>query len=142
MRISDWSSDVCSSDLLLRPANTEEVAAIVKMARETKTKLVPQGGNTGLVGGSIPFMGNDEIILSLQRMNRIRSLDALNDTITVEAGVVLAQVPPAAREADRLFPPSIGSAGSCPIGGNLAPNAGCHAATGRTQGRGRRGQKG
>ena len=80
------------SPLLLRPANTEEVAAIVRLARETKTKLVPQGGNTGLVGGSIPFMGNDEIILSLQRMNRIRAIDPLNDTITVEAGVVLAQV--------------------------------------------------
>ncbi|MFC3676419.1 FAD-binding oxidoreductase [Ferrovibrio xuzhouensis] len=115
------------SPLLLRPANTEEVAAIVKMARETKTKLVPQGGNTGLVGGSIPFMGNDEIILSLQRMNRIRSLDALNDTITVEAGVVLAQVQQAAREADRLFPLSIGSEGSCTIGGNLSTNAGGNA---------------
>src|SRR3546814_1309081 len=100
------------SPRLLRPGNTEEVAAIVTLARETRTELVPQGGNTGLVGGSIPCMGNDEIILSLQRMNRIRSLDALNDTITVEAGVVLAQVQQAAREADRLFPLSIGSEGS------------------------------
>lgn len=113
--------------LMLRPANTEEVAAIVKLARETGTKLVPQGGNTGLVGGSIPFMGNDEIIVSLQRMNKIRSLDPLNDTITVEAGCVLAQVQQAAREADRLFPLSIGSEGSCTIGGNLSTNAGGNA---------------
>ncbi|WP_428248007.1 FAD-binding oxidoreductase [Ferrovibrio sp.] len=113
--------------LMLRPANTAEVAAIVKLARETRTKLVPQGGNTGLVGGSIPFMGNDEIIVSLQRLNKIRSLDALNDTITVEAGCVLAQVQQAARDADRLFPLSIGSEGSCTIGGNLSTNAGGNA---------------
>lgn len=113
--------------MLLRPANTDEVAAIVKLARETKTKLVPQGGNTGLVGGNIPFMGNDEIILSLQRMNRIRAIDPLNDTITVEAGCILQQVQQAAREADRLFPLSIGSEGSCTIGGNLSTNAGGNA---------------
>jgi FAD/FMN-containing dehydrogenase len=113
--------------LLLRPANTAEVAAIVKLARETKTKLVPQGGNTGLVGGSLPFMGNDEIILSLQRMNKIRALDVLNDTITVEAGCILQQVQVAAREAGRLFPLSIGSEGSCTIGGNLSTNAGGNA---------------
>jgi FAD/FMN-containing dehydrogenase len=115
------------SPLLLRPADTAEVAAIVKLASETKTRLVPQGGNTGLVGGSIPFMGNDEIILSLQRMNRIRAIDPLNDTITVEAGVVLAQVQQAARDAGRLFPLSIGSEGSCTIGGNLSTNAGGNA---------------
>jgi len=113
--------------LLLRPASTEEVAAIVKLARETKTKLVPQGGNTGLVGGSLPFMGNDEIILSLQRMNKIRALDVLNDTMTVEAGCILQQVQEAAREAGRLFPLSIGSEGSCTIGGNLSTNAGGNA---------------
>ena len=72
--------------LVLKPASTEEVAAIVKLARATKTKLVPQGGNTGLVGGGIPFDSGDEIVVSLQRMNRIRAIDPLNDTITVEAG--------------------------------------------------------
>ncbi len=99
---------VGASPMLLRPANTEEVVAIINLARETKTKLVPQGGNTGLVGGNIPFMGNDEIILSLQRMNKIRAIDPLNDTITVEAGCILQQVQQAAREVDRLFPLSIG----------------------------------
>ncbi|HLT78942.1 MAG TPA: FAD-binding oxidoreductase, partial [Ferrovibrio sp.] len=97
--------------LLLRPASTEEVAAIVKLARETKTRLVPQGGNTGLVGGGIPFDSGDEIIVSLQRMNRVRAIDPLNDTITVEAGCILSQVQEAARAAGRLFPLSIGSEG-------------------------------
>ncbi|MBS4047104.1 MAG: FAD-binding oxidoreductase [Alphaproteobacteria bacterium] len=118
---------VGASPMLLRPANTEEVVAIINLARETKTKLVPQGGNTGLVGGNIPFMGNDEIILSLQRMNKIRAIDPLNDTITVEAGCILQQVQQAAREVDRLFPLSIGSEGSCTIGGNLSTNAGGNA---------------
>ncbi|HEY1723351.1 MAG TPA: FAD-binding oxidoreductase [Magnetospirillaceae bacterium] len=113
--------------LLLRPSSTAEVAAIVKLAHETKTKLVPQGGNTGLVGGGIPFNGNDEIILSLQRLNRIRDVDPLNDTMTVEAGVILTQVQQVARQVDRLFPLSIGSEGSCTIGGNLATNAGGNA---------------
>ncbi|HEX6958556.1 MAG TPA: FAD-binding oxidoreductase [Ferrovibrio sp.] len=116
-----------TSPLLLKPASTEEVAAIVKLARETRTKLVPQGGNTGLVGGGIPFDAGDEIIVSLQRMNRIRAVDALNDTITVEAGCILQQVQEAAREAGRLFPLSIGSEGSCTIGGNLSTNAGGNA---------------
>ncbi|WP_341703734.1 FAD-binding oxidoreductase [Ferrovibrio sp.] len=116
-----------STPLLLKPASTEEVSAIVKLAAETKTRLVPQGGNTGLVGGGIPFDGNDEIILSLQRMNRVRALDPLNDTITVEAGCILQQVQQAAREAGRLFPLSIGSEGSCTIGGNLSTNAGGNA---------------
>lgn len=113
--------------LVLKPANTAEVAAIVKLARETKTKLVPQGGNTGLVGGGIPFDAGDEIVLSLQRMNKIRAVDPLNDTITVEAGCILQTVQQAARDAGRLFPLSIGSEGSCTIGGNLSTNAGGNA---------------
>lgn len=116
-----------TTPLVLKPASTAEVAAIVKLANETKTKLVPQGGNTGLVGGGIPFDGGDEIILSLQRMNRIRAMDPLNDTITVEAGCILQNVQQAAREAGRLFPLSIGSEGSCTIGGNLSTNAGGNA---------------
>lgn len=113
--------------LLLKPANTGEVAAIVKLAHETGTKLVPQGGNTGLVGGGIPFDAGDEIVVSLQRLNRIRAIDPLNDTITVEAGCILQQVQDAARAANRLFPLSIGSEGSCTIGGNLSTNAGGNA---------------
>ncbi|WP_298723902.1 FAD-binding oxidoreductase [uncultured Ferrovibrio sp.] len=113
--------------LVLKPASTEEVAAIVKLARATKTKLVPQGGNTGLVGGGIPFDSGDEIVVSLQRMNRIRAIDPLNDTITVEAGCILQNIQQAAREAGKLFPLSIGSEGSCTIGGNLSTNAGGNA---------------
>jgi len=115
------------SPLLLRPASTEAVAAIMSLAAETGTKIVPQGGNTGLVGGGIPFDGNDEIILSLGRMNRIRAIDPGNDTITVEAGCILKNVQDAAREAGRLYPMSIGSEGSCTIGGNLSTNAGGNA---------------
>ncbi len=116
-----------ATPLLLKPASTEEVAAIVKLASETGTKLVPQGGNTSLVGGGIPFDTNDEIIVSLTRMNRVRAIDVLNDTITLDAGCVLQQVQNAAREAGRLYPMSIGSEGSCTIGGNLSTNAGGNA---------------
>ena len=85
---------------------------------------MPQGGNTSLCGGSVPFDGGDEIVLSLGRMNRVRALDPLNDTMTVEAGCVLEQVQQAAEEAGRFFPLRIGSQGSCQIGGNLSTNAG------------------
>ncbi|PJK27762.1 FAD-binding oxidoreductase [Minwuia thermotolerans] len=112
------------SALVLRPSSTAEVAEIVRICAETGTAIVPQGGNTGLVGGSIPFEGGDEIVLSLGRMNRVRAVDPLNDTITVEAGCVLADVQAAADEAGRLFPMRIASEGTCQIGGNLSTNAG------------------
>jgi D-lactate dehydrogenase (cytochrome) len=108
--------------LVLRPGAVDEVAAIVKLANETATPIVPQGGNTGLVGGQIPHDG--EVVLSLRRLDRIREIDVLSDTITCEAGVVLAQAQAAAAEADRLFPLSLGAEGSCTIGGNLSTNAG------------------
>ncbi len=108
--------------LVLRPGSTDEVAAILKLAGETGTAIVPQGGNTGLVGGQIAQGG--EVIVSLSRMNRIRSVNPDDDTITVEAGTVLDQVHKAAEAADRLFPLSLGSEGSCQIGGNLSTNAG------------------
>ena len=110
------------SSLMLRPGSTQEVAAILKLANETKTAVVPQGGNTGLVGGQIPFDG--ELILSLTRLDRIREVDAASNTITCEAGVVLQKAQQAAEAADRLFPLSLGSEGSCTIGGNLSTNAG------------------
>ena len=110
------------TSLMLRPGSTEEVAAILKLANETKTPVVPQGGNTGLVGGQIPFDG--ELILSLTRLDKIREVDASSNTITVEAGVVLQKAQDAAAAADRLFPLSLGSEGSCTIGGNLSTNAG------------------
>src|SRR5215831_8526738 len=108
--------------LVLRPGSVDEVAAIVRLANETATPIVPQGGNTGLVGGQIPHHG--EVVLSLMRLDRIREVDVLSDTMTCEAGVVLARAQAAAAEADRLFPLSLGAEGSCTIGGNLSTNAG------------------
>ena len=110
--------------MVVRPANTEEVAEVVKICAETGTPIVPQGGNTGLCGGATPHDDNSEIILSLTRMNRIREIDALNYTMTVEAGVILADIQKAAEEADRLFPLSLGAEGTARIGGNLSTNAG------------------
>jgi FAD/FMN-containing dehydrogenase len=111
-----------STPLVLRPGSVEDVAAVMKLANETVTPIVPQGGNTGLVGGQIPLRG--EIVLSLTRLDRIREVDVLSDTMTCEAGVVLAKAQAAAAAADRLFPLSLGAEGSCTIGGNLSTNAG------------------
>ena len=110
--------------LLVRPASTAEVAAVVRICAEARLAVTPQGGNTGLVGGQVPPEDRDNITLALGRMNRIRALDAANFTITVEAGCILAQVQQAAAEADRLFPLSLGAEGSCQIGGNLSTTAG------------------
>jgi FAD/FMN-containing dehydrogenase len=110
-----------ATPLVVMPATTEEVARVVSICAESGTGIVPQGGNTGLVGGQIP---QGEILLSLKRMNRIRSVDPLSDTITAEAGAILADVQARAAEADRLFPLSLGAEGSCTIGGNIATNAG------------------
>src|SRR6185436_11390191 len=114
------------SSMLLRPGSVAEVQAILKLANDTKTPLVPQGGNTGLVGGQIPFDG--ELIVSLTRLDRIREVDAASNTMTCEAGVVLAKAQDAATAVDRLFPLSLGAEGSCTIGGNLSTNAGGTAA--------------
>src|SRR5258708_12929928 len=107
--------------LVLRPGSVAEVAAILKLADETATPIVPQGGNTGLVGGQIPHHG--EVVLSLKRLDRIREIDVLSDTMTCEAGVVLAKAQAAAAEADRLFPLSLGAEGSCTIAANLSTHA-------------------
>ncbi len=109
---------------IVRPGSTQEVAELVKLAARTDTKLVPQGGNTGLVGGQIPIAEGREIILSLQRMDKIRAIDADSDTMTVEAGLTLQKAQAAAEGAGRLFPLSLASEGSCTIGGNLSTNAG------------------
>ena len=108
--------------LVLRPGSVGEVAAILRLANETKTPIVPQGGNTGLVGGQVPHGG--EVLLSLRRLNRIREVDATSNAMTCEAGVVLAKAQAAAADVDRLFPLSLGAEGSCTIGGNLSTNAG------------------
>jgi D-lactate dehydrogenase (cytochrome) len=110
--------------MVLRPGSTAEVAAILALANENGTAIVPQGGNTGLVGGQVPHETGAEIVLSLTRLNRIREVDASSNAMTVEAGVILAQAQAAAEAAGRLFPLSLGAEGSCTIGGNLATNAG------------------
>ncbi len=92
---------------IVRPGSTAEVAELVKLAARTGTRLVPQGGNTGLVGGQIPIAEGREIVLSLQRMDRIRSLDTDSDTMTVEAGLTLQKAQEAAEAAGRLFPLSL-----------------------------------
>ena len=112
------------SDLVLKPSTTEEVSAILRLASETKTPIVPQGGNTGLVGGQIPDQSGDAIVLSLSLMNKIRELDMSARAIIAEAGTVLADIQTKADETDLLFPLSLASEGSCQIGGNLSSNAG------------------
>ena len=111
-----------TSPAVLRPGTVAEIAAILKLAGETGTAIVPQGGNTGLVGGQIPQGG--ELVLSLTRLDRIREVDAESNTMTCEAGVVLMKAQAAAADADRLFPLSLAAEGSCTIGGNLSTNAG------------------
>ena len=113
-----------ATPLVLRPGSVSEVAAILRLASETATPIVPQGGNTGLTGGGQPHAGGLEVVVSTARMNRIRAVDTLNDTMTVEAGVVLTTIQDRAAEIDRLFPLSLGAEGSCQIGGNLSTNAG------------------
>jgi FAD/FMN-containing dehydrogenase len=110
--------------LVLKPGSTAEVAAILKLANDTRTAIVPQGGNTGLVGGQIPFESGDEVVVSLERLTHIRDIDLDGDTMTVEAGVVLANAQSVAATAGRLLPLSLASEGSCQIGGVLATNAG------------------
>ena len=110
--------------MVLRPGNTQEVSAVVAYAYEHDLKIVPQGGNTGLVGGQIPQETGDEIVLSLVRLNKIRNVDPIGFTLTAEAGVVLETLQMEAEKVDRLFPLSLGAQGSCQIGGNISTNAG------------------
>src|SRR5207253_2475239 len=114
------------SPLVLRPGSTAEVSAICKLANAHRIALVPQGGNTGLVGGQTPH--NGEVVVSTRRMDRIRDVDTASNTMTCEAGVVLQVAQQRASEVDRLFPLSLGAEGSCTIGGNLSTNAGGTAA--------------
>ena len=122
---TDWRRQYSArAECVVRPASTAEVARVVAACADQDVAIVPQGGNTGLSGGSVPTGARREIVLALGRMHRIRELDALNDTITVEAGCVLAAVQRAAEDAGRLFPLSLAAEGSCQIGGNLSTNAG------------------
>ena len=110
--------------MVLRPGSVDEVSEILKIANGTGTAIVPQAGNTGLVGGQIPFETGHEVVLSLGRMNKVRAIDPVDNTITVDAGCVLQSVQQAADDVDRLYPLRIGSEGSCQIGGNIGTNAG------------------
>jgi len=122
---TDWRRQYSApAECVVRPATTREVSQVVALCARDGVAIVPQGGNTGLVGGSVPTGAGREIVLALARMNRIRALDVLNDTLTAEAGCVLAAVQRAADEAGRLFPLSLAAEGSCQIGGNLSTNAG------------------
>ncbi len=121
----DWRKRYRGTALAaVRPANTHEVAAVVQLCAQEKIALVPQGGNTGMCGGATPNPEGRQIVVSLQRMNRVREVDTANQTITVEAGCILQAVQEAASAAGRYFPLSLGAEGSCSIGGNLSTNAG------------------
>ena len=123
--LTDWRKRYAGAALaVVRPASTAETAAIVRACAGSRTPMVPQGGNTGLVGGGTPDASGSAVVISMQRMNRVRSIDVANDTITVEAGCVLQRVQEAASEHGRLFPLSLAAEGSATIGGNLATNAG------------------
>jgi FAD/FMN-containing dehydrogenase len=121
----DWRKRYFGKPLaVVKPASTAEVAAVMRLCAATRTAVVPQGGNTGLCGGCTPDATGAQIVLNLSRMNRVRAVDAVNNTITVEAGCVLANLQQAAAAAGRLFPLSLAAEGSCEIGGNLSTNAG------------------
>ena len=122
---ADWRRQYRGAALcVVRPASTGEVAQVLRLAAEQRLAVVPQGGNTGLCGGSVPTGAQAEIVVSLSRMSRIRAVDPLNNTLTADAGCVLAEIQRAAAGHDRLFPLSLGAEGSCQIGGNLSTNAG------------------
>jgi FAD/FMN-containing dehydrogenase len=121
----DWRRQYAARGIaVVRPSSTDEVAAVVALCAGEGVAVVPQGGNTGLCGGSVPTGKASEIVLSLSRMNRVRGIDVLNDTLTAEAGCILAEAQRAAEGAGRLFPLSLAAEGSCQIGGNLSTNAG------------------
>ena len=123
--LTDWRDNYLGTALaVVRPASTEEVAAVVKLCAAEKVAIVPQGGNTGLVGGGMPHEDGCEIVLSLGRMNRILEVDEIGYSMTVEAGVILKTIQETAAAHDRLFPLSLAAEGSCTIGGNLSTNAG------------------
>jgi FAD/FMN-containing dehydrogenase len=123
--LREWRNRwVGETPLLLCPGSTDEVAAIMRACHAADVGVVPQGGNTGLVGGQIPRAGQGEVLISLRRMNRIRRIDPVDGSVTAEAGCTLAAVQAAAAGADRLFPLSLAAEGTCQIGGNLSTNAG------------------
>lgn len=123
--LTDWRQRATGKALaIVKPGSTQEVAALVRLCNQHHIPIVPQGGNTGLVLGSIPDLQGNAIVLSLTRLNRVRNVDTTNNTMTVESGCILQNVQEAATAAERLFPLSLAAEGSCTIGGNLSTNAG------------------
>ncbi|WP_312516361.1 FAD-binding oxidoreductase [Massilia sp.] len=123
--LTDWRGRFTGrARAVVLPGDSAQVAAVVRACRDARVPIVPQGGRTGLVLGSVPDASGEAIVLSLRRLNRIRSIDAANRTMTAEAGCILADIQAAASEAGMLFPLSLAAEGSCTIGGNLSTNAG------------------
>lgn len=123
--LTDWSKRFTGTALaVLKPKNTNEVAALVTLCQAANMAIVPQGGNTGLCGGATPGENGDCVVISTSRLNQIRELDLQNSTITLEAGVILKNAQDAAMKVGKLFPLSLAAEGSCTIGGNLSTNAG------------------
>ncbi len=122
---NDWRKRYAGKPAaVVKPASTAEVAEVVRACADSRTAIVPQGGNTGLCGAATPDASGSQIVLNLSRMNRVRAIDTRNNTMTVDAGCVLANLQKTAEEAGRLFPLSLAAEGSCEIGGNLSTNAG------------------
>ncbi len=123
--LNDWRGLFQGKSLLiLKPHNSQMVSEILTLCNKSHIGVVPQGGNTGLVGGSVPSKSGLEVVISLERMNKILDIDPINYTMTLEAGCILSEVQNAARDVDRMFPLSLAAEGSCQIGGNLSTNAG------------------
>ncbi len=124
-RLTDWRGRYHGQALaLVRPASTPEVASVVAACHELRVPVVPQGGNTSMCGAATPDASGRAVVLSLERMHRVRAVDPANATLTIEAGATLAAAQDAAREAGMLFPLSLASEGSCSVGGVLSTNAG------------------
>jgi FAD/FMN-containing dehydrogenase len=123
--LHDWSGDYQGSAIaVLRPSTVEEVQTTVRICADYRTAIIPQGGNTGLVSGAISAHGSDAVVLSTERLNRIRAIDPVNFTMRADAGAVLQTMKDAAEAQGLLFPLALGAQGSCQIGGNVATNAG------------------
>jgi FAD/FMN-containing dehydrogenase len=121
----DWRKKFHGEPLaVVRPGSTAEVAQVVKLCAAHGAPIVPQGGNTGMCGGAIADASGTQVVVALGRLNRIRDVDAIDNTMTVEAGCVLQSIQDAAAAHERLFPLSLGAEGSCQIGGNISTNAG------------------
>jgi FAD/FMN-containing dehydrogenase len=121
----DWKEKYHGQPMaVVRPGSTAEVAAVVKLCAQHRLAIVPQGGNTGMCGAATPDDSGQQVVITLGRLNRIRSVDPSNNTMTVEAGCVLQTLQETAESVNRLYPLSVGSEGSCQIGGNIATNAG------------------